>query len=82
MVIRTCNHRSAHSDPFIHPSIIHPAVPRTVYIPTTQNPSKTKKKKKKKKVGSTNSIGQHLKVTRIRAKKKLELDPNNKQGST
>lgn len=47
--------------------MIHPAVPSTVYIPTTQNPSKTKKKK----VGSTNSIGQHLKVTRIRAKKKV-----------
>lgn len=60
MVIRTCNHRSAHSDPSIHP-----AVPSTVNIPNTESIQKNEK------VGSTNPIGQHLKVTRIEQQKKV-----------
>lgn len=58
--------------PSIHPSMIHPAVPSTIYIQArihTHNTKSIHPKPKKKKVGSTNPIGQHLKVTRIEPKK-------------
>lgn len=68
-----CNHRSAHSDPSIHPSIHNPSSSTQHRIHTHNTKPIHPNQKKNEKVGSTNSIGQlqHLKVTRIEQQKKV-----------